>query len=70
MMNIIDFVKEFDFIKGVRGWGKKLRGARRAPLKSPGGCGQTAAPPLKPPMISATPKILSAKSNLKFLSLV
>ena len=72
MMNIIDFVKEFEFKKrrknaeglGVGGVAKicsggceymltgvrKLRGARRAPLRSPGGCGRIAAPPLKPPL--------------------
>ena len=68
MMNIIDFFKEFEFIKRrrLRSLGgakicsggceymlrgvRKLRGARRAPLRSSGGCGRIAAPPLKPPL--------------------
>ena len=44
MMNIIDFVKEFEFKKRrrLRSWG----GAKICS----GGCGRTAAPPLKPPL--------------------
>ena len=45
MMNIIDFVKEFEFKKRrrLRSWG----GAKICS----GGCGRIAAPPLKPPLL-------------------
>ena len=46
-MKIIDFVKEFDFIKD-----RRLRSQWGANICS-GGCGRTAAPrPLKPPMLA------------------
>ena len=44
MMNIIDFVKEFEF-KNAEGLG--VGGGAKI---CSGGCGRTAAPPLKPPL--------------------
>ena len=51
MMNIIDFFKEFEFIKRRRL--RSLGGAKicSGVCKSSGGCGRIAAPPLKPPLL-------------------
>ena len=51
MMNIIDFVKEFEFKKRrrLRSWGVRKYAQRGANICS-GGCGRIAAPPLKPPL--------------------
>ena len=53
MMNIIDFVKEFDFIKGRRlrsQVGAKAQGGAARPPEKPRGVRPDRGAPLKPPM--------------------
>ena len=52
MMNIIDFVKEFEFKKRnwLRSWGGGAKICSGGANICSGGGGRTAAPPLKPPL--------------------